>query len=55
MRIQREYNNIIITGSSSGTWANMVECLHQAQLNYLASIIEAMYEYGRYRYNDVDQ
>ena len=37
--------------ADGGSWADMVECLHQAQLNYLASIIEEMYEHGRCEFN----
>ena len=39
----------------SGSWADVVECLHQAQLNYLASIIEEMYEHGRCEFNIIIQ
>ena len=34
--------------SGNGSWANIVECLHQAGFNYLASVFKEMYEYGRW-------
>ena len=36
--------------AGGGSWANIVECLCQAGLNYLASVIEGTYEHGRWIY-----